>query len=204
MSKMKTLVAACILFVSSLGLLSGNAFADAECDIPCYHSTDCKNDETEASFEDFTPSVVHNGKVCHPSTSFEFFVTDSSYGTDSSYILLDNFLPYTETFVSGHPYYKIIFQNKLDDNNFIAAFTAISLVFINNDRPMTPQIYIEAFDQNANLIYSDTLTSLISVPLGSPFVVQANVNTMTSNVSYLHINTFDKHGLSGIKVEGLQ
>lgn len=191
-------------------------FSDPLCIQSCAPLTsECDHTGTNffASFEDFsTSSTIFNGEVCHPNKNFKFYVTTSLFGSTTSSYQITNFpepVPpinqdprYYNTFVSGHPYYKIKFEGNLDPaiSNFSAG--VLTLGFVNDFITNTPTVYVEIFDENDNSIYSANLSPSFATPYGAAFSV-APFFAIPSQISHIHISTTDKYGLISIDFTGL-
>lgn len=207
MLNLKMMISACVLFVVSLALPVGNAFATT-CSLPCSFPIPAECEETgeSASFMNYPSSPnSYSGAVCHFNTNFKFTVTTSSFGTTTaSYWFYNISGAYNGTFVSGHPHYKIKFENELDPNNTSFNAVFIMLDFTNDGISTMQEVHIEGFDVNDNPIYSETVTPTNAAAPYASFTVKAAVNTTTSQISYIHISTADrKFGLISVDFTGM-
>lgn len=203
MFNLKSLIAVFPLLLISLILPIGNAFA-INCDLPCNIPLppNCEHSGDKVSFYDFTSSShTYYGEVCHPNTNFNIYVTTHLFGwTISSYYFPGGSGAYNGTYLSGHPYYKIELVGDYHPNDLSSDIGLLSFEFINdNGSTMLPQISIQAFDDNNNLMYSGIESPPNPVAPGAPFPINILVTTGASQISHIHINTIHKHGISSIK-----
>lgn len=203
MLNLKMLIHVCILFVISLALPLGNAFA---CTQPCSLSTECEYTGDSATFQSFSSSpIIYHGHICHPNTDYEFYSMSGLPSTTTGNYMVDHFSPsgggYYGGSIGGNYHYKINLVNNLSPGgSYVSSdfIVALELTFVNTDRFMMPEIQVDVFDINNNLIYSDIETTTSSYSYGSSFSVSSFVNVSSSKISHVRISTIDKHGLVGI------
>lgn len=215
MSNLKMLISACVLFVVSLALPVGNAFAGTECNQSCIPlSTECDYSGSVpsiASFEFFTPSsTIYNGFVCHPNKDYIIHVTTSAFDPNAPTLpghRIEQLPPsyaYDGAFVNGHPYYRVDLAGQFNPSTFLSNFVAVELAFISsNSANVSPEIYIEVFGVGdpINPIHTETLAPTNTAAPGTQVTVSTFINTMAAEVTHFNITTTDKLEFLSFKFE---
>lgn len=208
MLNLKMLIHVCILFVISLALPLGNAFA---CTQPCSLSTECEYTGDSATFQSFSSSpIIYHGHICNPNTDYEFYSMNGLPSTTTGNYMVHHFPSsagmYFGGFIGGNYHYKINLVNNLSpSSSYVSShnFVALELVFVNTDRFMMPEIQVDVFDINDNLIYSAIESTSSSYSYGALFPVTSFIDVSSSKISHVRISTIDKHGLVGINYKKL-
>src|SRR5699024_7664019 len=125
------------------------------------------------------------GEICHFNKNFKAYVTTEYFGsTVDDYTFSDSIGAYNGTYVEGYPYYKVEFYNNYAPGSIGQDFIDVGLHFINLSGSLSPEIYIEVFDDNDYMFYSEVLTTPLIIAPNASFNVASKIKINNYDPAY--------------------